>query len=78
MKYLIVLTNILLSSLSVYSQETENSAPDVAQPASAENNPPSNEAETTSSTDNEQSDFDVFQPSEEISEDLSVPFPVDI
>lgn len=63
-------------------QELQESSLDEALESSLETDPPPNPTGTsTEASPSEVSNpgsFDVFQPSEDISEDLSVPFPADI
>lgn len=76
-KYLIVFT--VFVSVSVFSQDPSDTNSEDAESASNElpTSIPATE-ELESSTNPNSEDFEVFNPSEDISEDLSVPFPADI
>lgn len=76
MKYLFVL--IAFFSAAILSQESEVASDDQE---NAVNETPASVAvpdEPDSDTNSNSEDFEVFNPSEDISEDLSVPFPADI
>ena len=78
MRYIIVLTGYFVFS---FAHAQENTSSDATQASSAEvtqaTERPDNE-ETAPQEESNQPNFDVFRPSEDISEDLAVPFPVDI
>lgn len=75
---------VLISLFSIYSSAQDDPGADNSEPAieNQEQVQEQVEEETTGASSPEQSsanrNFDVFQPSEDISEDLAVPFPVDI
>ena len=81
---------LLFFSSEVFSQQDENTQPSVSETAnsegssSASSSPEQNvasekkDSSEVQESSNNQSDYRVFKPSEEISEDLTVPFPTDI
>jgi len=74
MKYLLVFIILFSFSFSIFSQESVESESSSTDPDPS--TPP--EEDLPAPQSGEQSDFEVFEPSETVSEDLSVPFPVDI
>lgn len=60
------------------AQANEQAGINEAETAQTSSNDDMDSSGGSSTSDNRSGDFDVFKPSEDISEDLAVPFPVDI
>ena len=67
---------LLLACLPLAAQEADETQPPPAEAAPESSEPPPRQAETVTAASDD-SPYD-YRPSEEISEDLSVSFPVDI
>ncbi|MGY8813230.1 MAG: hypothetical protein ACKVHQ_00730 [Gammaproteobacteria bacterium] len=68
---LLITLSVLLFSISAHSDEHDKISQDTA-------NPQQQETTITTAQENTDDPIEVFTPTETISEDLSVPFPVDI